>query len=493
MTPSNRQNRPDAGWKFDNSYARLPEAFYVRLNPVPVSTPKLVIFNAALAKFLGLNPDALKGDEGDAVFSGNRIPEGAEPLAQAYAGHQFGSFTMLGDGRVILLGEQVTPKGERFDIQYKGSGKTPFSRQGDGRAALGPMLREYIISEALHALDIPTTRSLAVVTTGEPVFRETALQGAILTRTAASHIRVGTFEYAAARGKPSEIRTLADYTIRRHFPDLATDGNPYLALLGAVMERQASLVARWLLVGFIHGVMNTDNMALCGETIDYGPCAFMDAYDQNTVFSSIDHNGRYAYGRQPQIAQWNIARFAETLLPLIHEDPQEAVSMANEAISGFSDTFHDYWLAGMRAKLGLLNQEADDGALVEDLLDYMHRHGADFTNTFRDLSSGSLPEASVFRAPDFKQWFERWQARLKRQPDSWEAARRLMRTHNPAVIPRNHRVEEALEAAVERADFTVMEKLLAFLSQPYQDPPEQAGYHLPPPPSAQPYRTFCGT
>ncbi len=355
------------------------------------------------------------------------------------------------------------------------------------------MLREYIISEALHALNIPTTRSLAVVTTGEQVFRETALPGAILTRTAASHIRVGTFEYAAARGKPNEILTLADYTIRRHFPDLATDGNPYLALLEAVMERQASLVARWLLVGFIHGVMNTDNMALCGETIDYGPCAFMDAYDPNTVFSSIDHNGRYAYGRQPQIAQWNLARFAETLLPLIHEDPQEAASMANEAISGFSDTFRYYWLAGMRAKLGLLNQEADDGALVEDLLDCMHRHGADFTNTFRDLTSGSLAEASVFRALDFKQWFERWQARLKRQPDSRQASRRLMNTHNPAVIPRNHRVEEALEAAVERADFTVMEKLLVFLSQPYQDPPEQAGYHLPPPPSAQPYQTFCGT
>jgi uncharacterized protein YdiU (UPF0061 family) len=400
---------------------------------------------------------------------------------------------MLGDGRAILLGEQLTPKGERFDIQYKGSGKTPFSRQGDGRAALGPMLREYIISEALHALDIPTTRSLAVVTTGEPVFRETALQGAILTRTAASHIRVGTFEYAAARSKPNEIRALADYTIRRHFPDMATNGNPYLALLGAVMERQASLVARWLLVGFIHGVMNTDNMALCGETIDYGPCAFMDAYDPNTVFSFIDHNGRYAYGRQPQIAQWNLGRFAETLLTLIHEDPQKAVSMANEVISGFSDTFRHYWLVGMRAKLGLLNQEADDGALVEDLLDCMHRHGADFTNTFRDLSSGSLPEASVFQSLDFKQWFERWQARLKRQPDSWETARRLMHTHNPAVIPRNHRVEEALEAAVERADFTVMEKLLGILSQPYQDLPEQADYHLPPPPSTQPYRTFCGT
>ncbi len=493
MTSSSRQARPDAGWKFDNSYARLPEAFYVRLSPVPVRTPKLVVFNLALAQFLGLNPDALKGDEGAAVFSGNRIPEGAEPLAQAYSGHQFGFFTMLGDGRAILLGEQVTPKGERFDIQFKGSGRTPFSRRGDGRAALGPMLREYIISEALHALDIPTTRSLAVVATGEKVYRETALQGAILTRTAASHIRVGTFEYAAARGKPNEIRTLADYTIRRHFPDLAKDGNPYLALLGAVMERQASLVARWLQVGFIHGVMNTDNMALCGETIDYGPCAFMNAYDPNTVFSSIDNHGRYAYGQQPQIAQWNLARFAETLLPLIHEEPQEAVSMANEAISGFQDTFRRYWQAGMRAKLGLLNQEADDGGLVEDLLDCMHRHGADFTNTFRDLTSGSVPEASMFQTLDFKQWFERWQARLKRQPGSWEASRRLMKTHNPAVIPRNHRVEEALEAAVERADFMVMEKLLGFLSQPYQDPTEQAGYHLPPHPSAPPYRTFCGT
>ncbi len=493
MTHSSRQDRPDAGWKLDNSYTMLPEAFYVRLNPVPVRTPKLVIFNVALAQCLGLNPDVLMGDEGSAVFSGNKIPEGAEPLAQAYAGHQFGFFTMLGDGRAILLGEQVTPKGARFDIQYKGSGKTPFSRQGDGRAALGPMLREYIISEALHALGIPTTRSLAVVTTGEPVLRETALQGAILTRTAASHIRVGTFEYAVARGKPNEIRALADYTIRRHFPDLTTNGNPYLALLGAVMERQASLVARWQLVGFIHGVMNTDNMALCGETLDYGPCAFMDACDPNTVFSSIDHSGRYAYGQQPQIAQWNLARFAETLLPIIHKDPQEAASMANEKIYGFSDIFRHYWLAGMRAKLGLLNQEADDGALVEDLLDCMHRQGADFTNTFRDLSSGSLPEASVFRAPDFKQWFARWQARLKRQPDSWEAACRLMHTHNPAVIPRNHRVEEALEAAVEWADFTVMEKLLGILSQPYQDLPEKVDYHLPPPPSAQPYRTFCGT
>jgi len=493
MTPSVKQSRPEAGWNFENSYARLQETFYVRLNPVPVRAPKLAVFNVALAQDLGLNPEALKGEEGAAVFSGNRIPEGAEPLAQAYAGHQFGSFTMLGDGRAILLGEQVTPSGERFDIQYKGSGKTPFSRQGDGRAPMGPMLREYIISEGLHALGIPTTRSLAVVTTGETVFRESALQGAILTRVAASHIRVGTFEYAAANGNPNGTRRLADYTIRRHFPDLAEAGNPYLALLEAVMERQASLVARWLLAGFIHGVMNTDNMALSGETIDYGPCAFMDAYDPDTVFSSIDYNGRYAYGQQPQIAQWNLARFAETLLPLIHEDPQEAVSMANEAISGFSETFRHDWLAGMRAKLGLLTQEVDDGTLVEDLLDCMHRHGADFTNTFRDLASDSLPEASMFRDLDFKQWFDRWKARLTRQPDSWEASRRLMNAHNPAVIPRNHRVEEALAAAVERADFTVMEKLLGFLSQPYQAPPEEAGYHLPPPASALSYRTFCGT
>ena len=493
MMTSSTPDRPAAGWNFDNSYARLPEAFYVRLNPVPVRTPKLVMLNVPLAQTLGLNPEALKGDEGAELFGGNRIPEGAEPLAQAYAGHQFGYFTMLGDGRAILLGEQVTPQGERFDIQFKGSGRTPFSRNGDGRAALGPMLREYIISEALHALGIPTTRSLAVVTTGEPVFRETPLQGAILTRTAASHIRVGTFQYAAGRDKPEAFRTLADYTIRRHFPDLAEKGNPYLALLDAVMERQASLVARWLLVGFIHGVMNTDNMSLCGETIDYGPCAFMDAYDPETVFSSIDHHGRYAYGRQPQIAQWNLARLAETLLPLIHEDRQEAVTMATAAVSGFPDTFRRYWLTGMRAKLGLANQEADDEGLVEALLGCMHRHGADFTNTFRDLASGSLPEASVFRAPDFKQWYEHWQARLKRQPNGGEAARRLMNAHNPAVIPRNHRVEEALAAAVERDDLTVMENLLEVLSRPYQEPPEEAGYHLPAPPSAQPYRTFCGT
>lgn len=493
MMPRTVKNASDPGWQFDNSYARLPEVFYARLNPVPVRTPKLVVFNAALAQFLGLNPDTLKDEEGAAVFSGNRIPEGADPISQAYAGHQFGSFTMLGDGRAILLGEQLTPDGKRFDIQFKGSGRTPFSRNGDGRAALGPMLREHIISEALFALGIPTTRSLAVVTTGEPVFRETVLQGAILTRTAASHIRVGTFEYAAARDKPDDLRTLADYTIQRHFPDLTAMKNPYLALFGAVMDRQASLVARWLLVGFIHGVMNTDNTALCGETIDYGPCAFLDAYDPNTVFSSIDHSGRYAYGRQPQIVQWNLARFADALLPMIHDDPQEAVSMAKDTLSTFSNTFREYWLSGMRSKLGLSNTEADDAALVEDLLDCMHRHKADFTNTFRDLASRSLPETPLFRAQDFKQWFERWKTRIERQPDSRKTARRLMNTHNPAVIPRNHRVEEALAAAVERADYTVMEKLMEVLSQPFQDLTGDSDYHLPPPASAKPYQTFCGT
>jgi len=493
MKSAAQKELTDVGWNFDNSYAKLPTEFYEKLNPEPVSSPKLVVFNTALAKSLGLDTVALEGEEGVAVFSGNSIPEEAEPLAQAYAGHQFGSFTMLGDGRAILLGEQLTPEGKRIDIQYKGSGRTPYSRNGDGKAALGPMLREYIISEAMYALKIPTTRSLAVVTTGEPVFRETPLAGAILTRTAESHIRVGTFQYAMARGKNNEIQALADYTIHRHFPDLAAEKNPYLALLKAVMDRQASLVVRWLMVGFIHGVMNTDNMVICGETIDYGPCAFMDAYDPNTVFSSIDHGGRYAYARQPQIAQWNLARFAETLLPLLNDDQQTASQMANDALSGFSETIRDYWLSGMRAKLGLFTQEADDSMLVADLFNCMHRNKADFTNTFRSLSSDSLSDSPIFQAMDFKQWFKRWQDRLKQQANSWEASQRVMEAHNPAVIPRNYRVEEALEAAVERSDFSVMENLLDILSRPYQDLPNQSEYHLPPPLTQKPYRTFCGT
>jgi uncharacterized protein YdiU (UPF0061 family) len=355
------------------------------------------------------------------------------------------------------------------------------------------MLREYIISEAMHTLGIPTTRSLAVVTTGEQVFRETPLQGAILTRVAASHIRVGTFEYLAATGDKEGIRTLADYTIHRHYPKLITSENPYLSLLHVVMERQASLVAKWLHVGFIHGVMNTDNMALSGETIDYGPCAFMDSYDPATVFSSIDHYGRYSYGNQSQITQWNLARFAETLLPLLHEDQEKTILLAQEAISSFPEIFRRYHISGLRAKLGLFTEEGEDITLMKDLLTCMHQSHADYTKTFRDLGALSLPDAPLYHDAAFTEWYQRWQDRLARQPQSAEESRTLMLAHNPAVIPRNHRVEEALKAAVEYGDFTVMERLLEALSSPYDDPPEHGGYNLPPEPSEHRYQTFCGT
>jgi len=493
MSATTNINPLCAGWNFDNSYTRLPDSLFARLNPVPVREPRLMVFNRPLAEWLGLHAQALEGDEGAAMFAGNLVPEGAEPIAQAYAGHQFGHFTNLGDGRAILLGEHLTPRGERFDIQLKGSGRTPFSRRGDGRAALGPMLREYIISEAMHALDIPTTRSLAVVATGEQVFRETPLQGAILTRVAASHIRVGTFEFLAARGDRQGLRALADHTISRHFPDLAAAGNPYLSLLYRVMERQASLVAKWLQVGFIHGVMNTDNMSLCGETIDYGPCAFMDAYDPATVFSSIDLGGRYAFGNQSQIAQWNLARFAETLLPLLHEDQEQAIRLAQEAITSFPELFRRYRISGMLAKLGLFTEEGDDSALMTDLLTCLQLSRADYTNTLRDLAAEPLPDAPLFRDAAFLAWYRRWQDRLARQPQSIEASRTLMRAHNPAVIPRNHRVEEALEAAVVRGDFTVMARLLEVLSRPYDDVPEHGAYRVPPEPSERCYQTFCGT
>ena len=352
------------GWHFDNSYARLPKSFYTSQNPTTVRSPKLIIFNNTLAKSLGLNIQALQSEEGTAVFAGNQIPEGASPLAQAYAGHQFGHFTMLGDGRALLIGEQISPQDERFDIQLKGSGRTSYSRGGDGRAALGPMLREYIISEAMYALGIPTTRSLAVVTTGESVMRETELAGAVLTRVAASHLRVGTFEYAAKWGTVEELQSLADYTISRHYPEIKDDENRYLSLLQEVIKRQASLIAKWQLVGFIHGVMNTDNVTISGETIDYGPCAFMDAYDPATVFSSIDRQGRYAYGNQPNIGGWNLARFAETLLPLLHADEEQAVQMAQDAITEYIDLYQSNWLTGMRSKLGIFNEETEDKSLI---------------------------------------------------------------------------------------------------------------------------------
>lgn len=483
---------PRTGWNLDNSYARLPEFFYSRLNATPVKAPQLIVLNDALAESLGLSVEAMQSPDSIAVFAGNRAPEGAEPLAQAYAGHQFGHFTMLGDGRALLLGEQITPRGERVDVQLKGSGRTPYSRRGDGRAALGPMLREYIISEAMHALGIPTTRSLAVVTTGEPVYRETVLPGAVLTRVAASHIRVGTFQYAAQWGTPADLQTLADYTLQRHFPEVADGPDRYLGLLRQVAQRQAELIAKWQLVGFIHGVMNTDNMALSGETIDYGPCAFMDTYDPATVFSSIDVHGRYAYGNQPQIGAWNLARFAETLLPLLHDDSEQALSLAKGALADYATAIQRHWLAGMRAKLGLRGEEPEDAALIADLLKLMHAARADYTNTFRALTLDTPEETGLTGAAEFAQWQERWEERLGRQDESREEARELMRNSNPAVIPRNHQVEDALEAA-QQGDVSVMERLLALLAKPYAYAPDQVDYCALPADTGQPYRTFCGT
>lgn len=482
----------ETGWNLDNSYARLPELFFRVLDPTPVSSPELVVLNDQLAETLGLDAGALRSADGVAALAGNRIPGGAVPIAQAYAGHQFGHFTMLGDGRALLLGEQITPRGERLDVQLKGSGRTPFSRGGDGRAALGPMLREYIISEAMHALGIPTTRSLAVVTTGEQVFRETALPGAVLTRVAASHLRVGTFEYAAQWGGIDNLRALADYTLKRHFPAIETGDDRYLSLLREIIKHQASLIAKWQLVGFIHGVMNTDNMALSGETIDYGPCAFMDTYDPATVFSSIDVYGRYAYGNQPPIANWNLARLAETLLPLLYDDQEQAVKLANDALEEFMALYRRNWLAGMRAKLGLFAEQPEDEALVDELLGLMLKSHVDYTNTFRALTFGADEETGL-DATEFTVWHDRWQARLGRQQEPIAASLQLMRDSNPAVIPRNHRVEAALEAAVQHGDYSVMARLVGALTDPYAHSPEQTEYAAPPKPSTCRYRTFCGT
>jgi serine/tyrosine/threonine adenylyltransferase len=478
-----------AGWNLEHTYASLPQIFHSPVAPTPVREPRLVAFNRPLASMLGLEPEALEGPEGAAIFAGNALPEGGRPLAQAYAGHQYGHFTGLGDGRAILLGEQITPSGDRVDIQLKGAGLTRFSRRGDGRAALGPMLREYIISEAMYALGIPTTRSLAVVKTGEPVHRETVLDGAVLTRIAASHIRVGTMEWAAAHDDPEALRALADYTRARHYPELTDSPEPHIALLEAIVARQASLIARWQLVGFIHGVMNTDNMALSGETIDYGPCAFMDTYDPATVFSSIDRFGRYAYGNQPSIAHWNLVRLAEAMLPLFDRDADRAVERASAALDRFPVLFEQRWLDGMRAKLGLFTQEEGDKALVGDLLASLQRRSADFTNTFRSLTQlGQGVDAD----PEVEAWHQRVTARRGRQPQSPAEAEALMRRHNPAFIPRNHKVEEALEAAAGADDYSVMERLLDVLRAPY-DHARDLPLFSTPSSSSEPYRTFCGT
>jgi serine/tyrosine/threonine adenylyltransferase len=480
------------GWRLEHSYALLPAGFFASVLPTPVSSPRLVVLNRPLAEELGLDPAVLAQPENAAWFAGNVLPPGASPIAQAYAGHQYGNFVRLGDGRAILLGEQITPRGERFDVQLKGPGPTPYSRRGDGRAALGPMLREYIISEAMHALGIPTTRSLAVVVTGEPVFRETTLPGAILTRIAASHIRVGTVEWAAATGELQNLRALADYTLQRHYPELTNAAQPYVALFKAVLERQAALVARWQHVGFVHGVMNTDNMALSGETIDYGPCAFMDAYHPATVFSSIDHHGRYAYANQPAIAHWNLSRLASAMLPLLHTNEEEAVAAANSVLQTFPEHFHSHWLAGLRAKLGLFNEEPGDAELAENLLAVMQEHGADFTNTFRDLSGDVMSDATLAASAEFQAWRTRWQERLGRQSQNFNEARTLMRRHNPAFIPRNHKVEEALAAATVHSDLSVLERLFDVLAQPFAYDRQLPEFSTPPAPDGV-YKTFCGT
>jgi serine/tyrosine/threonine adenylyltransferase len=481
------------GWRLNHSYTRLPARLFARVSPTAVAKSHLIVLNRPLAEYLGLDPAVLSAPENAEWFTGNTLPPGATPIAQAYAGHQYGNFVMLGDGRAILLGEQLTPRGERFDIQLKGPGRTPFSRRGDGRAGLGPMLREYIISEAMHALGIPTTRSLAVAVTGEPVFRETTLLGAVLTRIAASHIRVGTFEWAAAKNDIEALRALTDYTLQRHYPELKDAEHPARTLLPAVIDRQAALIARWQLVGFVHGVMNTDNMALSGETIDYGPCAFMDAYHPATVFSSIDHHGRYAYGNQPTIAHWNLSRLASALLPLLHDNEDEAVNIANEILRTFPERFRAHWLTGVRAKLGLFNGEASDEALANDLLSVMQEHGADFTNTFRDLSRDVVTDTALATTAEFQSWRTRWQERASRQSQSREESRALMRRHNPAFIPRNHKVEEALAAATESGDLSVMEKLLDVLKCPYDYERDLPEFSTPAPSGCGRYQTYCGT
>jgi len=486
---------------FDNSYARLPERFYARLAPTPVAAPRLVKLNRPLAVQLGLDPDELTTPEGVEILAGNRIAQGSAPIALAYAGHQFGNFVpQLGDGRAILLGEVVDRAGRRRDIQLKGSGPTPFSRRGDGRAALGPVLREYIVSEAMAALGIPTTRSLAAVTTGEPVIRETALPGAILTRVASSHIRVGTFQFFAGRDDVEALRLLADHVLTRHYPDAATHEQPYRALFEQVIARQAELVAKWLLVGFVHGVMNTDNTSIAGETIDYGPCAFLDAYDPGTVFSSIDQQGRYAYGNQPRIAAWNLARFGETLLPLLSDDTDAALAQATESLGTFSNRFSQAMVAGLRRKLGLSTEGEGDAALAQDLLNAMAENHADFTLTFRRLcDAAESPDAdahvrSLFDDPAaYDAWAARWRQRLADEAAEGPTRRAAMQAVNPAYIPRNHRIEAALSAAIERDDFEPFEELLAVLARPYENRPEFAAYAEPPPLDQRVYRTFCGT
>ena len=480
------------GWHFDNTYSRLPKVMSSQLTPIPVENPKLTIFNHGFSKELGLDFSSLNNNQIASIFSGNLLPKESKCIAQAYAGHQFGYFTMLGDGRAILIGEHLSKNNKRFDIQFKGSGKTPYSRNGDGRAALGPMLREYIVSEAMHSLGIPTTRSLAVVKTGENVIRETPLPGAILTRVAASHIRVGTFQYVTATEDEKNLKTLFDYTIDRHYPKIKDSKTPAIDLLKIVMEKQIKLVVDWMRVGFIHGVMNTDNMAISGETIDYGPCAFMDAYDPETVFSSIDHNGRYAYFNQPGITKWNLARFAETLLPLIDKNKDKAIKIVTEIINNFGKIYKKNWLEMMRKKLGLIEKKNNDEKLINDLLSLLHEQKADYTNTFCSLMNEDVQNDKIFNNKEFIDWHQKWKECLAKNNNSTEESLKLMRSVNPIVIPRNHKVEEVLEAA-NKDDLNPFHDFLKVLEKPYENQIKNNNYQSPAPPSEKKYQTFCGT
>jgi serine/tyrosine/threonine adenylyltransferase len=496
MTSFNRPHPDQLGFCFDNSYSKLPEVLFAHQHPKRFSSPSLVIFNHALAKALGLNTKEFESTDW-AILSGKSLPVGANPIAQAYAGHQFGYFSYLGDGRAILLGEHIGTDQKRVDIQLKGSGPTQYSRSGDGLAALGPMLREYLMSEAMHALGVPTTRSLAVMLTGEVVYRAEPLSGAVLTRVAASHIRVGTFQYAASIDDKNVLKTLADYTINRHFPELNQQANRYLGLLNAVIDAQANLIANWMGIGFIHGVMNTDNMSIPGETIDYGPCAFINAYHPQTVFSSIDKDGRYAFGNQPMIAEWNLTRLAESLLPLIDENQPEAIKLAVECLDQYQDKFRAAWLNVMRKKLGLFNTEADDLSLAEDLLMLMYKHQADYTNTFRnlvDLSQLNAHESNCELMSDgaFKNWSVKWHERRSRQAESMQESQAFMDSHNPSVIPRNHLVEEVLERA-SNGDMLPFHDFLKVLATPYTEPKDKKYLFGPDAKFDNSYRTFCGT
>ena len=477
-------------WNFDNTYSRLPDPFREKINPVKVKNPELVMLNKSLAEDLNLDFSGLDQAKLSALFSGNELPNDSRSIAQAYAGHQFGHFTMLGDGRAVLIGEHISKSNHRYDIQFKGSGKTAFSRNGDGRAALGPMLREYIISESMHFLNIPTTRSLAVAKTGEKVIRETQLEGAILTRVASSHIRVGTFQYIAARNKKGELETLFEYVIKRHYPEIESSKKQALDLLNVVLNKQIELVVNWMRVGFIHGVMNTDNMSIAGETIDYGPCAFMDIYDPKTVFSSIDKLGRYAYCNQPIITKWNLSRFAECLIPLIDGDQDKAIKLATEVIDTFEKKYEEKWLGMMRNKIGLADEDEKDKFLILDLLTWMHQNKVDYTNTFCHLMNFQTQNDIVYENNEFSDWKKRWQERLS-QNSSSEKYINLMRSVNPIVIPRNHIVEDALKKA-NQGNFEPINNFLKILSSPYTDQKHITEYQIPSQ-SDENYQTFCGT